>query len=569
MNADVHEHLGSMLAGYGVTHLFGMRIYPLELTQVRPICIHHEASAALMSYGYARVSGRPGVMTLNRAATPNALIGLAEAWTSSVPVIVLLDGIPIALEGKNAQFAQDQIGFLRPVTKWIGDVSDLSMAPDMLTKAFRIATTGRPRPVAVNLRGAGPVSNPNHRIDADPVCEPEYSLFPAHRPLPDSQTVEKAAAILGQAQRPCIIAGGGVILSRAWAELQDLAEIGQIPVATTISGKGSFPERHPLSAGPTANFGGMGGPLGRARVARKIVNDSDVVLLVGTRTNEMATNRWTVPDPSATILHLDLDQEEIGRNYRTAVGIVADAKLGLRALTDALRVHSGTLPDSRKERTEELRQLLEQWRADMAGIMASDEMPIHSARLVREVEQVMGSDTILVSDGSSPFIWGTNNILVEAGATFISPRGTGAIGTGLPMAIGAKLAAPDKQVICFEGDGGLMCGILAELETAARYNVAITIVVFNNGGYHEAGIGSGRLMLTNKDTEEQRPVHTEMDFLPGLNFAAIARELKCEAFRVERPEQIGPALRDATECGRPAVVDIVCSQTGLPTAAGH
>ena len=297
MTADVHEHLSEMLARYGVTHLFGMRVYPLDRERVQQVVIHHEASAALMAYGYARVSGRVGVMSLNKAATPNAIMGLAEAWTSSVPVIVLQDGVPVALEGRNSQFEQDQVGMMRPVTKWIGEVPDLSMAPEVLAKAFRVSTTGRPRPVMVNLRGAGPMASPPVSFDGEPRCEPQYGVFPAQRPGPDPAAIDAAAALLSSAERPCIIAGGGVVLSRAWDALLSLAEAGRIPVATTLSGKGSFPERHELSAGPTGAFGGMGGPLGRARIARKIVNDSDVVLLVGTRTNEMATSRWTIPDP--------------------------------------------------------------------------------------------------------------------------------------------------------------------------------------------------------------------------------------------------------------------------------
>ncbi len=547
MKADVHEHLSEMLARYGVTHLFGMRVYPLDRERVQQIVIHHEASAALMAYGYARVSGRVGVMSLNKAATPNAIMGLAEAWTSSVPVIVLQDGVPVVMQGRNAQFEQDQVGMMRPVTKWIGDVPDMSMAPEVLAKAFRVSSTGRPRPVVVNLRGAGPTVGPALEVDAEPRCEPQYGTFPAQRPQPDPAAIEAAAALLSSAERPCIIAGGGVVLSRAWDALVSVAEAGRIPVATTLSGKGSFPERHELSVGPTGGFGGMGGPLGRGRIARKIINDSDVVLLVGTRTNEMATNRWTVPDPSATIIHMDVDPEEIGRNYDTAVAVVSDARLGLEALSESLRGRSGEVPASRQARVDEVRQLMEQWHADIGSIAESDDVPIHGARVVREVERFVDGNTIVVSDGSNSFVFGTNNILVEAGTTFISPRGTGAIGTGLPMAIGAKLAAPDKRVICFEGDGGLMCGILSELETAARYNVALTVIVFNNGGLNEPGM----------------PAEDCVDFLPGINFAAIAKELGCAAFRVEHPDEIAGALKAAVESGRPALVDVVCSRAKL------
>jgi len=176
----------------------------------------------------------------------------------------------------------------------------------------------------------------------------------------------------------------------------------------------------------------------------------------------------------------------------------------------------------------------------------SKAIPIHPARLMREVGDLLDRDTLLVSDASNPFRWATSHAFVEAGPTFITPRGTGAIGTGLPVAIGAKLAAPDKRVICFEGDGGIMCGILAELEMAARYNIAIVVVVFNNGAY-----------LLEKQHLKDYDLSKEMNFLPGLNFANIAREFGCEGIRVEKPDSIRPAIEKAFGWQKPALVDVV------------
>ncbi len=174
MKTHVYNHLSETLIQYGVKYLFGMRVYPeMDASKIKPMTVHYETSAALMAYGYARVSGRPGVMTLNRPGTPNVIMGLTEAWNSSVPIIVLQDGLPIASEGKNALYAQDQIGMVRPVAKWIGDITDLATAPAMLTKAFRIATTGRPRPVVLNIRGVGSIVAPNQFVDVEPFCEPE------------------------------------------------------------------------------------------------------------------------------------------------------------------------------------------------------------------------------------------------------------------------------------------------------------------------------------------------------------------------------------------------------------
>lgn len=543
----VDQAVCETLAAYGVEYVFGMRIYTdLDTSRTRPVNVHHEASAELMAYGYARISGKPGVCAINRPGTPNALLGLAEAYNSSVPIIVLLDGLPLAVEGKHALYAYDQVGLMRPLAKWIGEVSIPSQMPEMLRRAFRIATSGRPGPVVLIARGIAE----KEIEDASISVEPQFTTFPATRIPPAPELVREAARLLAEADRPCIVAGGGVVTSGAFAELRDLAELAGIPVATTISGKGAFDERHPLSAGAVGNI--QGGRLGRGRVAARIVQESDVVLLVGTRTNQMATNNWTVPDSASIIIHIDIDPVEIGRNYRTRLGIVADAKLALGALSEAWR-EGGYAP--RSERVDEIKGLLGDWERDNQEIENSGAIPIQPARLIREVRRFVDANTILVSDGSSPFMWASSHLRIEAGRSFISPRGTGAIGTGLPMAIGAQLAAPDRRVICFEGDGGLMCGILAELETAARCNLGMPVIVFNNGSYlHEKN-------------RMQGPLREEMDFLPGIDFATVARGLKCEGIRVEQPERIAPAMERALANRRtPTVLDVVIDPVqGFPS----
>ena len=544
----VDEAVCATLSEYGVEYVFGMRIYTdLDTSRTRPICIHYETTAELMAYGYARVSGKPGVCAINRPGTPNILMGLAEAYNSSIPIIVLLDGLPVGMEGRNALYAYDQVSLVRPLAKWVAEVSVPAQMPEMLRKAFRIATSGRPGPVVLIPRGIAEREIANAKIFA----EPQFSVFPATRLPPDPDLIREAAGLLGEAERPCIVAGGGVNTSRAWAELRSLVELTQFPVATTISGKGSFLEVHPLSVGAVGDI--QGGRLGRGRVAAKIVKDSDVVLLVGSRTNQMATSNWTVPDPNSTLIHVDIDPMEIGRNYTTRLGIVADARLALRALAQALQ-ESGYRPKS--SRAPEIERLLEEWERDNEAMEGSNAIPIQPARLTREIRPFIDSDTILVSDGSSPFMWASSHLKVDAGPTFISPRGTGAIGTGFPMAVGAKLAAPDKKVICFEGDGGIMCGILAELEVGARYNLGIPVIVFNNGS------------LLHEKRRMRGPLREEMDFLPGIDFATVARGLKCEGIRVERPEDIHPALERALANRRtPTVIDVVIDHDqGFPAA---
>ena len=543
----VDEAVCETLSQYGVEYVFGMRIYTdLDTSRTRVINIHYETSAELMAYGYARVSGKPGVAVINRPGTPNVPMGLAEAYNSSVPIIILLDGLPVGMDGKNALYSYDQVAILRPLAKWVAEVTVPAQMPEMLRKAFRIATSGRPGPVVLIPRGIAARELSEPKIFA----ESAFATFPSTRIHPDAAQIRQAVELISKAERPCIIAGGGVVTSRAWPELKALVDLTQIPVATTISGKGSFSEHHPLAAGCIGHI--QGGQLGRGRVAAEVAKNSDVVLLIGSRTNQMATNNWTVPDPNATLIHIDIDPMEIGRNFTTRLGIVADAKLALAALTDALR-ESGFTP--RASREQEIAELLAAWESDNQAMETSNEIPIQPGRLIHEIRPFIGANTILVSDGSSPFMWATSHLKVEAGATFISPRGTGAIGTGLPMALGAKLAAPEKDVVCFEGDGGLMCGILAELEVGARYNLGMPVVVFNNGS------------LLHEKNRMKGPLREEMDFLPGIDFAMIGKGLKCEGIRVNRPEEIAPAMQQALANRRvPTVVDVVINHDqGFPS----
>src|SRR5579871_3274960 len=269
MNVD--QAVCATLAEYGVEYVFGMRLYlDLDPSRTRIINIHYETSAVLMAYGYARVSGKPGVCAINRPGTPNILMGLAEAYRSSVPVIVLLDGLPEYMEGKNALYEYDQEALVKPLSKWVGTVSVPAAMPEMLRRAFSVATSGRPGPVVLIQRGieAREIDNP------EIFCEPQFTRFPATRIPPDPSQIREAARLLNQAERPCVVAGGGVVTSRAWDELKAFSQVARIPVATTISGKGSFSEYDALSVGAIGDI--QGGRLGRGRVAAQVVRESDV-----------------------------------------------------------------------------------------------------------------------------------------------------------------------------------------------------------------------------------------------------------------------------------------------------
>ena len=349
------------------------------------------------------------------------------------------------------------------------------------------------------------------------------------------------------ASRPAIVAGGGVLISRAWDELRSVAEALGAPVATTPLGKGAFDETHALSAGVIGAY--TGGALGRGRVANDVIRAADVVLLVGTKTDSIATASWTVPDPGSRLIHIDVDPVEIGRNY-PALGVIGDARLALAALAERL---GDARPASVAGRVRDLGSAVAEWRAVAASLLASDAVPIRPERVVAELARVVDDDTILCTDASYSSAWAMDLIpLRRPGRRFLAPRGFAGIGWGLPAALGAKLACPDKRVLCLTGDGGFGY-VFQELETAARYQIPVVVVVLNNSSFgfqkHAEELHYGRSFETD---------------LLDVDHGALARVLRCDGVRVVAPDEIGPALERALASGRPTVIDVVVDPDAYP-----
>lgn len=536
--------VAATLAAYRVTHLFGMAdpvhvFHALDRGVVRPVTVRDEKHGAIMAHGYARATGRPGVCaaTAGPGAT-NLVTGLLEALKSSAPVIALVQETPARLAGKHAAGEIDHAAALAPVTKWIGRIVEPEQAAAVTRTAFRMATAGRPGPVVVLC----PSDVMGRAAEAEVYAEPGADRFPSFRTRASRESVAAAAALLAGARRPVIIAGGGCILSQAWEQVLELAETCGIPVATTMAGRGAIADTHPLSAGVLGSS--TGGRHGSGQVANQVLATADLAIIVGSRTGQIVTSDWTLPRPSTRIIHLDVDPAETGRNFRTDVALVGDARETLIDLLEHCREQR--IRPAVETTPAHLAALRAEWARGVEPLATSSAVPIRPERLLREISRVIDRSTLVVADASYVTGWALSHVAsVRSGCTFISPRGTGGLGWGLPAAIGARLGDPARTVLCLTGDGGLGY-VLGELETAARYRVKVAVVVFHNGSLAFQKHYEERLFGTS----------VECDLL-DVDHAAVARALGAGGERVTAPGDIGPALRRALGAAGPYLVDAV------------
>ncbi len=511
----------------------------------RHILARDERSAAYMADVYARISFHVGVCEAPSGAGATYLAsGLAEPHASSIPVVALTSDTPLAQEERNVLTALDQPALFVPISKYRALVKEPGRIPDALRTAFRLATTGRP--------GAAVVVLPMDVLgasceDPDLTADVRCTAYPAWPVRPDPEAVEQAAQQLARAERPVIVAGGGAVSARAWAELTALAEALQAPVGTSICGKGAIAEDHPLALGVV-------GGNGARPYANEYLRQADLILFVGCKTDSVTTLGWTLPprrSPPA-LIHLDVDPAEIGRNYPTTLGLVGDARLGLADLLAALpRRFQG-----RREWLTGLERERERFWADFARRAASTERPIRPQRVIECLIRLLPRDSILVADAGTPTPFTAAYYPSPAGRYVVIPRGYGGLGYAIPGVLGAKLAQPEATVVGLMGDGsfGMSAG---ELETVARLGMPVLIVQFNNGCF-------GWIKVSQHLEYNGRCFG--VDFSRETDYTAIARGFGLAGYRVDDPAELEKVLREALACGRPAFVDVVtaCETEEVP-----
>lgn len=542
------EALALMLLAMGAGPIFGMggfQLLPFYDAARRLGLAHHlindERCGVFAADAYAKLTGRVGLVdaTLGPGAT-NLVTGLVEALNAGSPIVAIVGDTHRDHSWKNMTQETHQAEILRPAVKEVIRVETIVRIPELLRRAFTVATTGRPGPVVVIV--PEDVCHGTHGFAEDDfACDPRYEAAPALRCRPDADGLARAAALLGAAERPLILAGGGVHISGAAPDLQAFAEAARIPVAHTMSGKGAIACTSPLSAGLFGRYD---------RIANGLIEESDCLLVIGCKLGEIATKRYTVPTPGKTLIHLDCVADEIGRTYNATLPLWGDAREGIRDLRAAL--DGADRPAAREDWCAGVLSRMDAWREMARARLESDETPVSMGRLMGELNAHLPDDAILIADGGFAAHWG--GLLYDsrqAGRGFVPDRGFASIGYGLPGAIGACLAAPGRAVVALTGDGGFNM-VLGEIETARRLGLAPTIIVVNNAasGYVKA---LQHLMYGEGNYQSSDLAETD--------YAAVAEAMGCVGIRVDTPDALAGALQRAiAESGRPTVLDVVVTR---------
>jgi acetolactate synthase-1/2/3 large subunit len=552
-NATVAQAMAAALKRHGVELVFGQSIPSLlHLAApdfgLRQITYRTENAGAIMADAFARVSHQVAVVTAQNGPAATLLVpGLAEALTASIPVVAIVQDVARGNFDRNAFQELDHLKLFAGCAKWVRRIHTSDRVDDYVDMAFATAAGGRPGPAVL----LAPYDLLAETAAPAPPRRATLGRYPLDRVAADPAQVAAAAALLAAAERPLVVAGGGVHLSDAVPELVCLQETCGLPVATTTMGKGTVDERHPLTIGVVGYFMGTGG---MAKFQRPLVADADVILFVGTRTNQNGTDSWTLFPRGASYIHLDIDGQEVGRNYE-ALRLVGDAKLTLAALTQELQ--RGDLTRRRAARAALAARIADgrrQHQAEAKAMLTSGARPVRPERLMAELARRLTDDSIVVADASYASIWIANYLPAgRAGMRFLTPRGLAGLGWGLPMALGAKLARPADTVFCVVGDGGFG-HVWSELETARRHRLKVIVTVLNN-----------QILAYQKHAEDVLfGAHTSAIYFEPVDHAAIARGCGLAAVRVEDPADYGPALDRALAAETATVVDVVTDPAAYP-----
>ncbi len=543
------EALARTLQAHNVGPIFGMGGFQLLpfYDAARRLGLAHslisdERNGAFAADAYARITGRVGVCdgTLGPGAT-NLVTGLVESLNGGTPVVAIVGDAHRAHSGKNMTQEARQLEILRPAVKDVLRVERIERLPEMTRRAFMIATTGRAGPVLLDI----PEDIAHETFGFSPEdleADPRYQAIPALRCRPDHASIEQAAQLLATAERPLILAGGGVHLSGAAEALQEFAEQESIPVAHTLSGKGAIACSHPLSAGIFGRY---------SRIANDVIERADMLLAIGCKLGEIATKRYTVPPAGKPLIHLDIDAGEIGRTYSSTLPLWGDALAGMSDLRAALHRGADARRQSRQAYADEIKERMEAWLRDSMSKLTSDAQPIGMGRLMHELRAAMPDHGILVADGGFAAHWG--GLLFDTrvtGRSFVPDRGFASIGYGLPGAIGAKLGAPDRPIVAITGDGGFNM-TLGELETARRLGLNVVIVVVNNAA---SGYVKALQHLMYGEGAYQSSDLTE------THYAETAIAFGCVGIRVEDPADLQRAFDQAFKAPGPAVIDVIVTR---------
>ena len=548
------EIVGRTLSRYGVTHAAGIPghgVWSLldgflqDGCDISLLQVFHEQSAIHMADGFWRSSGRPmAALTSIGPGAANQLMGLATAFADSVSLISFSGGPAMHMRGHGIMQELDRHEFngfqsaVGAVTKRHFDARTVEELPFILHRAFSAMLTGRPGPVHIE------VPMDIQAAAADVALHELAHRLPTGRLHPDPEAIEDAARLLSGARRPVIAIGGGVISSDATAELKTLAEALGAPVVTTWQGKSGFPEDHRLFAGAVGQTGTNAG--------NGIAAGADVVISVGCRFTDWSASSYrrgiSFSLPPGKLIQIDIDPQEIGKNYPAEVGILADAKPALAALAQAVTAGDDR---ARADHLSELDGLKREWAAHVAPRTDSNDFPFTSQRPLRDLRRVMDRDGFVIAGSGNPQGAVKQSFEVYEPRTFLTSGGYSSMGWAVPAAIGAKLANPTRQVACVVGDGDFLMTI-QELGVVAQHSIPVCFVVPNNQGY--MSIRGGQRKITDRHVISEFTKRDGSAY--GVDVAEVARGFGVRSWRVESPDALESTLREAISADEPTVVEV-------------
>lgn len=526
------------LKAEGVKYVFGLPgnpkhlVYDLtEHSDIRFVLMRDEKSAVACAYAWGRLTGEPGVVFSNPGpGITNLVSGLLEATSGSVPVVALSNGVVQKHEGMGAFQELDTRTLMKPVTKWSERVTDVSRLPWVMQRAFSIARNGRPGATFVELPS-----------DLAGVSAPMADYVPSvrrQRSRPEHAAVQAAADLIAAARRPVLVCGGGTVVAQAQAEVARLAELIGAPVLTTPSGRGIYPEDGPLALGQTGLY--------FSREGKAWYDDADLLIVAGSRLEAFSTNSWAFYPRATRMIRIDADANALGLNWRADVDLVADAALALADIDAELR-QRGYVPQT--QRVDQIAEAGRKFKQEVLDEATTTATPIRTPQLLEAVNRIFGHDTILMKENGATDLWSyywPYYRVLDVGDCVAMGEQT-AMGMGIIGAIGAKLARPDKQVICFCGDGAMQMS-LAELSTAAENRCGVTWIVLNNQAFGWVQYGQ---VLNGKPL-----IGTGFDV--HSDFVAIAQAQGCRGFKVTEPSQVDAAIAEAKALnaqGVPVLID--------------
>jgi len=543
------EAIVNMVKSQGVEFVFGigdsdLQLFTEKVPGITQINCRYEGSAPFMAMAYSRLSGKPGVCTSSAGpGFANLIPGVLEAYSGCSPIVIISPGISQKTAGMAELFECDQIGMMKPITKWSARITHAERIPWFIHRAFSIAMNGQPGPVFLEIPFDVGGSVLFGMADVE---LPKYKLAENIRMAGDPKLIAEAAGLILKAKSMVVIAGNGAVQSKASNEFREFIESLGAPFLTTPGGRGILSEDHPLALGVSGIY--------RTKVGKEFYSRANLVITIGTRNEPLQTHWWKDFPQGAQYIQIDISPFEIGRNWMPDIGIVGDAKLVLRQLIDSLKGKGKKeRPFTEMTTVKEMTKAKKEFEKEVETECLTEATPIPAKRIVYELSKVFGKNTILVNENGSQDVWSYcfPYYTVQAGSECIPVAEQTCMGMGVVGAIAAKLTKPEKNVLCVTGDGAFQM-YMKELPTAKQYNTGCTWVILNNSALGWVKHYQIKAAGWNTCTFKVQP-----------DFVKWAEACNCYGRRVEKPSEIRSALEEALKVNKDGIPAVLDFPTGI------